>query len=148
MVSAYAYFLSMYPETADGISLMRGFWNIDTSNIPVTHDELQALRLRLSLELPHPEKKDVQLFAGNPDLLFVQNIFKNFPTWKDEVLVNQKKYLQAFEGKYPDYLITIRKVLGKEKDKELTLGNAIFYLDVYYQGLANSLTPTKDVMNP
>jgi len=32
-------------------------------------------------------------------------------------------------------------VLGKEKDKELTLGNAFQYLDVYFQGLANGLTP-------
>jgi len=38
-------------------------------------------------------------------------------------------------------------VLGKEKDKELTLGNAFQYLDVYFQGLANGLTPWNDVLD-
>jgi hypothetical protein len=37
-------------------------------------------------------------------------------------------------------------VLGKDKDKQFTLGNMIFYLDVYYQGLANGLTPTKNAL--
>lgn len=38
-------------------------------------------------------------------------------------------------------------MLGKEKDKELTLGNAFQYLDVYFQGLANGLTPWNDVLD-
>jgi hypothetical protein len=59
MISSYAYFLSLFPETADGMRLMRGFKNMDTSNLPISHEELQNLRLRLGLDLPTENKKDV-----------------------------------------------------------------------------------------
>ena len=59
IISCYGYFLSLYPETADGLSFTRGYKNIDTSNIPVTHDDIQNLRLRMNLELPYPTKQEV-----------------------------------------------------------------------------------------
>jgi len=66
--------MALYPETADGLSLMRGYRNINTSNIPVSHEELINVRQRLQIEDPYPGKKDIQIYAGNPDLMFVANI--------------------------------------------------------------------------
>jgi len=40
IISAYSFVMALYPESADGLSLMRGYRNINTSNIPVTHEEL------------------------------------------------------------------------------------------------------------
>ena len=51
--------VALYPETADGISLSRGYRNMNTSNIPVTHDEIVSVRQRLNVEDPFPQKKEV-----------------------------------------------------------------------------------------
>lgn len=59
IVSAYAFMVALYPETADGISLSRGYRNMNTSNIPVTHDEIVNVRQRLNVEDPYPQKKEV-----------------------------------------------------------------------------------------
>ena len=120
---------------------------MNTSNIPVTHEELMNVRQRLNIEDPYPGRKDVQLYPGNPDLLFVANILQNFKSWKEDIDKATKNELQIFEGKYPQYIVNLRKVLGKERDTELTLGNAFQYLDVYFQGLANGLTPRNDVLD-
>lgn len=85
IISAYAFMMALYPESADGLSLMRGYRNMNTSNIPVSHEELMNVRQRLNIEDPYPGKKDVQIYAGNPDLLFVANILQNFKTWKDDI---------------------------------------------------------------
>ena len=85
--------MALYPETADGLSLMRGYRNINTSNIPVTHEELLNVWQRLKIEDPFPTKKEIQIYAGNPDLLFVANILQNFKSWKDDIDKSTKNEL-------------------------------------------------------
>ena len=53
---AYAFMMSLYPDTADGLDLMKGYQAIDTSNLPITSQELNGLRARLGLGLPSTEK--------------------------------------------------------------------------------------------
>jgi hypothetical protein len=82
--------LSLYPDTADGLDLIKGFTAVDTSNLPITSEELNELRARLGLGLPTSEKQNVDLYPGNPDLLFVHGISKNFPEW-DNTLKQMRK---------------------------------------------------------
>jgi hypothetical protein len=56
MSAAYSFMMSLYPDTADGLDLVRGYTNIDTSNLPITSSELQDLRSRLGLGLPIADK--------------------------------------------------------------------------------------------
>ena len=53
---SYAFMMAMYPDTADGLDLMKGFTAVDTSNLPITSEELNGLRSRLGLGLPSSEK--------------------------------------------------------------------------------------------
>lgn len=53
---SYAFVMSVYPDSADGLDLMKGFTAVDTSNLPITSDELNDIRLRLGLGLPSSEK--------------------------------------------------------------------------------------------
>jgi hypothetical protein len=71
---AYAFMMSLYPDTADGLDLMKGYTAVDTSNLPITSEELNGLRARLGLGLPTSEKQNVDLYPGNPDLLFVHGM--------------------------------------------------------------------------
>ena len=130
---AYAFMLSLYPDTADGLDLMKGFVAIDKSNLPITSDELNGLRSRLGLGVPSADKQNVDVYPGNPDLLFHQGVAKNFPNWKPVLDEMRKSSLTQFEGKFPDFFVDIRKALGKEGDSS----NILFYLDFYNQAVAN-----------
>jgi hypothetical protein len=54
--AAYSFVMSLYPDTADGLDLMKGFTAVDTSSLPITSDELNNLRSRLGLGIPTSEK--------------------------------------------------------------------------------------------
>lgn len=140
---AYAFMMSLYPETADGLDLMKGFTNVDTSNLPITSEELNGLRARLQLGLPTSDKQNVDLYPGNPDLMFVHGISQNFPEWDVTLKQMRKSALDEFQGQYPNFINDLKRALKKENDDALTLGNAIFYLDYYRMAISNGQTPTK-----
>ena len=75
----------------------------------------------------------MDVYPGNPDLLFHQGVAKNFPNWKPVLDEMRKNSLTQFEGKNPDFFVDIRKALGKEGDSS----NILFYLDFYNQAVAN-----------
>ena len=41
---AYSFMMSVYPDTADGLDLMKGYTAVDTSNLPITSEELNGIR--------------------------------------------------------------------------------------------------------
>ncbi len=49
---SYAFVMSVYPDTADGLDLMKGYTTVSTSNLPITSEELNGIRSRLGLGLP------------------------------------------------------------------------------------------------
>ena len=126
---AYAFVMSLYPDTADGLDLMKGYVAIDPATLPITSDELNGLRDRLGLELPTDDKQNVDVYPGNPDLLFTQGVTRNFPNRKPVLDEMRKNSLIEFEGKYPDFFVDLRKALGKETEEESA--NELFYLDFY-----------------
>jgi len=132
---AYAFMMSLYPETADGLDLMKGYVAIDASSLPITSDELNGLRDRLGLGLPTDDKQNVDVYPGNPDLLFTQGVAKNFPNWKPVLDEMRKNSLTQFEGKYPNFFLDLRKALDKEGED--SNANVLFYLDFYNQAVAN-----------
>lgn len=140
---AYAFMMSLYPDTADGIDLMKGYAAVDTSNLPVTSDEMNGLRSRLGLGLPTSDKQNVDIYPGNPDLLFTHAVTQNFPGWSDTIKSMRSNALLQFEGTYPNFVQDLKKALNKESDDALTLGNAIFYLDHYNNAIANGKTPSR-----
>lgn len=140
---SYAFVMSVYPDSADGLDLMKGFTAVDTSNLPITSDELNDIRLRLGLGLPSSEKQNVDVYPGNPDLIFTHAVSKNFPEWDSVIKAMRKSALDDFEGGHPNFIQDLKKALGKEDEDSLTLGNAIFYLDYYNMAIANGQTPTK-----
>ena len=140
---AYAFMMSLYPDTADGLDLMKGYQAIDTSNLPITSQELNGLRARLGLGLPSTEKQNVDLYPGNPDLLFVHAVSKNFPEWDTTIKQMRKSALDEFQGQYPNFINDLKRSLKKENDDALTLGNALFYLDYYNMAISNGQTPTR-----
>ena len=140
---AYAFMMSLYPDTADGLDLMKGYTAVDTSNLPITSEELNGLRARLGLGLPTSVKQNVDLYPGNPDLLFVHGIPKNFPEWDATLKQMRKSALDEFQGQYPNFINDLKRALKKENDDALTLGNALFYLDYYNMAISNGQTPTK-----
>lgn len=140
---AYAFMMSLYPDTADGLDLMKGYQAIDTSNLPITSEELNGLRARLGLGLPTTEKQNVDLYPGNPDLLFVHAVSKNFPEWDTTIKQMRKSALDEFQGQYPNFINDLKRSLKKENDDALTLGNALFYLDYYNMAIYNKQTPTR-----
>lgn len=140
---AYAFMMSLYPDTADGLDLMKGYQAIDTSNLPITSEELNGLRARLGLGLPSTEKQNVDLYPGNPDLLYVHAVSKNFPEWDTTIKQMRKSALDEFQGQYPNFINDLKRALKKENDDALTLGNALFYLDYYNMAVSNGQTPTR-----
>lgn len=140
---AYAFMMSVYPDTADGLDFVKGFTQVDTSNLPITTDELNDIRLRLGLGLPSSEKQNVDIYAGNPDLMFTHAVSKNFPEWDSVIKSMRKSALDDFEGGHPNFIQDLKKALDKENEDSLTLGNAIFYLDYYNMAIGNGQTPTK-----
>lgn len=56
MTDAAAFLMTLYPETADGMDIMLGYTALDKSTIPISQDDLQKIRQRLSLGLPTDEK--------------------------------------------------------------------------------------------
>lgn len=140
---AYAFMMSLYPDTADGLDLMKGYTAVDTSNLPITSEELNGLRARLGLGLPTSEKQNVDLYPGNPDLLFVHGMSQNFPEWDATLKQMRKSALDEFQGQYPNFINDLKRALKKENDDALTLGNALFYLDYYQMAISNGQTPTK-----
>jgi len=140
---AYAFMMSVYPDTADGLDLMKGFTAVDTTNLPITSDELNDIRSRLGLGLPTKGKQNVDVYPGNPDLLFTHAVSKNFPEWDSTIKNMRKSALDDFGGKYPNFVQDLKKALDKEDEDSLTLGNAIFYLDHYNMAVANGQTPSK-----
>jgi hypothetical protein len=140
---AYAFMMSLYPETADGIDLMKGFTAVDTSNLPVTSDEMNGLRARLGLGLPNNNKQNVDIYPGNPDLLYTHAVTKNFPEWTNTITQMRSNALTQFEGTYPNFVQDLKTALNKQSDDSLTLGNAIFYLDHYNNAIANGKTPSR-----
>jgi hypothetical protein len=135
--------MSLYPDTADGLDLMKGYTAVDTSNLPITSDELNGLRARLGLGLPSSEKQNVDLYPGNPDLMFVHGISRNFPEWDTTLRQMRKSALDEFQGQYPNFINDLKSALKMENDDALTLGNALFYLDYYNMAISNGQTPTK-----
>lgn len=127
--------MSLYEGTADGLDLMKGYVAIDAASLPITSDELNGLRQRLGLGLPTDKKQNVDVYPGNPDLLFTQGVAKNFPNWKPVLDEMRKNSLTQFEGKYPDFFVDLRKALNKEGDD--SNANVLFYLDFYNQAVAN-----------
>ncbi len=140
---AYAFMMSVYPDTADGLDLMKGFTAVDTSNLPITSEELNDIRKRLGLGLPSKGKQNVDVYPGNPDLLFTHAVSKNFPEWDSTIKQMRKASLDEFGGSYPNFVQDLKKALDKEDEDSLTLGNAIFYLDHYNMAVANGQTPAK-----
>lgn len=55
----------------------------------------------------------------------------------------RKSALDEFQGQYPNFINDLKRALKKENDDALTLGNALFYLDYYYQAISNGQTPTR-----
>ena len=135
--------MTVYPDTADGADIMLGFTALDASSVPISQDDLQSIRQRLSLGLPTSEKKNIDIYPGNPDLMFVAHVFENFPGWQDSLQQMISSSLGVFEGHYPNFVQDLKKALDKEDDDSLTLGNAIFYLDYYYSAVDNGKNPTK-----
>lgn len=140
---AYAFMMSVYPDTADGLDLMKGFTAVDTTNLPITSEELNDIRSRLGLGLPSKGKQNVDVYPGNPDLLFTHAVSKNFPEWDSTIKQMRKSSLDEFGGSYPNFVQDLKKALDKEDEDSLTLGNAIFYLDHYNMAVANGQTPAK-----
>ncbi len=56
MTDAAAFLMTLYPETADGMDIMLGYTALDKSSVPISQDDLQKIRQRLSLGLPTDEK--------------------------------------------------------------------------------------------
>ncbi len=139
---SYAYMMSLYPDTADGLDLMKGYTAVDTKNLPITSEELNSLRSRLGLGLPTAEKQNVDVYPGNPDLLFTHAVSKNFPEWSSTIKNMRKSALDEFQGSHPNFIQDLKKSLGKESEDSLTLGNAIFYLDYYNMAISNGQTPS------
>ncbi len=140
---SYAFMMAMYPDTADGLDLMKGYAAVDTSNLPITSEELNKLRSRLGLGLPSSNKQNVDVWPGNPDLMFVDAVTKNFPEWDSKLKSMRNAAMEQFAGANPNFVTDLKTALGKESDGSLTLGNAIFYLDYYYSSQANGKRPTK-----
>jgi hypothetical protein len=83
------------------------------------------------------------LYPGNPDLLFVHAVSKNFPEWDTTIKQMRKSALDEFQGQYPNFINDLKRALKKENDDALTLGNALFYLDYYNMAISNGQTPTR-----
>lgn len=145
--SAYAFVMKMYEDTADGLDLMKGYTAVDSSNLPVTSQELNGLRSRMKLGLPASDNQNVDVYPGNPDLLFVHSVTKNFPEWGNTIKQMRKSSLDEFNGRNPNFIQDLKKALDKESEDQLTLGNAIFYLDYYNMAIKNGQTPTKASIN-
>lgn len=141
--SAYAFVMKMYEDTADGLDLMKGYTAVDSSNLPVTSQELNGLRSRMKLGLPASDNQNVDVYPGNPDLLFVHSVTTNFPEWGNTIKQMRKSSLDEFNGRNPNFIQDLKKALDKESEDQLTLGNALFYLDYYNMAINNGQTPTK-----
>ncbi len=141
--AAYSFMMSLYPDTADGLDLMKGYNQIDTSNLPITTEELKGLRARLGLGLPITDKQNVDLYPGNPDLLYVHAVSKNFPSWSSTLDSIRKQAFNNFIGVYPNFVNDLKRALNKQGDDALTIGNAILYLDYYQMAINDGQTPTQ-----
>ena len=82
---AASFLMTVYPDTADGADIMLGFTALDASSMPISQDDLQSIRQRLSLGLPTAQKSNIDIYPGNPDLMFVAHVFENFPGWRDSL---------------------------------------------------------------
>ena len=140
---AAAFVMTTYPDTADGADIMLGFTALDATSMPISQDDLQSIRQRLSLGLPTASKQNIDIYPGNPDLMFIAHVFDNFPAWREQLQQMITSSLSVFEGHYPNFMQEIKKALDKEDDDLLTLGNAIFYLDYYYASVDNGKNPSK-----
>lgn len=140
--SAYAFVMKMYEDTADGMDLMLGFQAID-GNLPITQEELKNLRSRMKLGLPSADKNNVDIYPGNPDLMYVHGVPKNFPEWSSTIQQMRRSALNEFQGRNPNFIQNLKKALDKESEDALTLGNALFYLDYYNMATKNAQTPTR-----
>lgn len=58
----------------------------------------------MSLGLPTSDKQNIDLYAGNPDLMYVAHVFENFPAWKDTLQNMISSSLNRFAGNYPNFV--------------------------------------------
>jgi len=96
----------------------------------------------MKLGLPSADKNNVDIYPGNPDLMYVHGVPKNFPEWSSTIQQMRRSALNEFQGRNPNFIQDLKKALDKESEDALTLGNALFYLDYYNMATKNAQTPT------
>lgn len=96
----------------------------------------------MKLGLPSADKNNVDIYPGNPDLMYVHGVPKNFPEWGSTIQQMRRSALNEFQGRNPNFIQDLKKALDKESEDALTLGNALFYLDYYNMATKNAQTPT------
>ena len=104
MSDAASFVMSLYPDTSNGMDIMLGYAALDESTLPISPKDLEDFRNKLALGNPVAQSPEVDVYPGNPDLMFVAHIYQNFPGLKENIQLMRGSSLNKFQASNPNFV--------------------------------------------
>jgi hypothetical protein len=133
IMTAYSFMLGTHPEQVEGLGLIRG--EKDTSTL--RDADVDDTRRALYLDRPVSGAQPANVYTGNTDGFFYQDIDKMYPGIKKDTIYNMNAAEQEFTMKHGEkFFVRISEMINVARE-DLDFNNIGQYLDEYVCAVVN-----------